>query len=166
MNLLLSRLPIWLGLVLALSGCSSVDARVAPGHNLASLKRFFVVTSSSDNHGLDRHIANALQARGLTAETGPLTMMPDDTEAVITYQDRWGWDFSDYLAYLQIDVSAPGKNETYASVNFSATVPSGKSYQAILQSLVDRLFGKQAYPAPVEPRPNIDPVPTTKKRAH
>jgi hypothetical protein len=137
---LLSRLLLLLGLVLGLSSCSTVDARVAPGHNLASLKRCFVVTSSSDNHGLDRHIANALQARGLTAETGPRTMMPDDTEAVITYQDRWGWDFSDYLSYLQIDVSAPGRNEPYASVHFSANVPSGKSYQATLQSLVDRLF--------------------------
>jgi uncharacterized protein YceK len=140
MNHLLSRLLILLGLMAGLSGCSTVDARVAPGHNLANVKRFFVVTSSSDNHGLNRHITNALQARGLTAESGPLTMMPDDTEAVITYQDRWGWDFSDYLAYLRIDVSAPGKTEPYASVNFSASVPSGKSYQATLQSLVDRLF--------------------------
>lgn len=140
MKLPFSRLLILLGLALGLCGCSTVDARIAPGHNLANLKRFFVVTSSSDNHGLDRQIVAALQARGLTAENGPRTMMPDDTEAVITYQDRWGWDFSDYLAYLQIEVRKVGKSDPFASVNYSATVPSGKSYQAILQSLVDRLF--------------------------
>jgi hypothetical protein len=160
---LLFRLLAILGLALGLGGCSSVDARLAPGHSLASLKRFFVVTSASDNHGIDRHIATALQARGLTADTGPMTMMPDDTEAVISYQDRWGWDFSDYLSYLQIDVREPGKNEPFASVNFSATVPSGKNYQSTLQGLVDRLFTQQPSALAGDPRPKPDPGTVTKK---
>ena len=80
---------------------------VEKGYDLAQTQRFFIIHNPSDNHGLDHQIAAALQARGLKVEIGPLTMMPEATQAVIVYQDRWAWDFGEHLVYLQIEAREP-----------------------------------------------------------
>lgn len=136
----LLRSLLLFGWALLVGGCASYDARVQPGHSLTGLQRFFIVSSPSDNHALDRRIADALQARGLRTEIGPLTMMPDDTQAVVVYQDRWGWDFGDYLSYLQIDVRQPDKLQAFATVSFTATVPLSEAYAITVNRLVERLF--------------------------
>jgi hypothetical protein len=90
-------LPSVLGLLFLLGACTSYDAQIDPGKNFTGLQKFFVVRNPSDNHGLDRVIASSLVARGFATETGPLTMMADDTQAIVTYQDNWAWDFGDHL---------------------------------------------------------------------
>lgn len=136
----LPRSLLLLGWALLVGGCASFDARVMPGHSLTNLQRFFIVSSPSDNHALDRRIADALQARGLRTEIGPLTMMPDDTQAVVVYQDRWGWDFGEHLSYLQVDVREPDKPQAFATVSFTATVPLREAYAVTVNRLVERLF--------------------------
>jgi len=135
----------FLGLCLALilGGCASYGAHVVQGHTLAGKKRFFIVTGPNDNHAVDHRIAEALQARGDTAEIGPMTMMPDDTEAVITYQDRWAWDFGEHLVYLRIEVSEPNHPQSFATVDFTASVPLREAYQVTVSRLVDKLFAQK-----------------------
>ncbi len=129
-----------LGLCLPLGGCSSIDAATPRGGGLAGVSRFFVVSNLNDNHALDHRIATALQARGLTASFGPLTMMPDDAQAEVSYQDNWNWDFGEHLVFLRIAVRKPESNDTLASATFSARIPLKETVPETVTRLVARLF--------------------------
>jgi hypothetical protein len=122
-----------------LAGCTTYDAKVERDRSLAGVQRYFVQSNPNDNHALDNQIAGALKARGLAAETGPLTMMPDETQAIVTYQDHWTWDFGDRLVYLQLTVREQKTGKNYATVTFSAKVPTGKALSAIVDELVGRM---------------------------
>ena len=109
MTLPLARIlpPCLAVLALLLGGCATYDTDVARGRSLAGIKKYFVVSNLNDNHALDHHLAASLRARGFEAEVGPLTMMPDDTQAVVTYQDYWAWDFGDRLTFFRLHVRSP-----------------------------------------------------------
>jgi len=155
-----------LGLGLLLGGCASFDAQVERGRSLAGVQRFFVVSNPNDNHGLDHQIAGALKIRGYEAETGPLTMMPDKTQAVVTFQDNWAWDFGEHLVFLKLAVRDTRSEQSFATVTFSATIPLRESTSEIVGKLVDRLFDNRPSPHQKASNPVQDPSATpTKKRA-
>ena len=136
----LTRLLLVLGSGLLPGGCASYDTQVARGQSLAGLQRFFVVSNLNDNHALDHRLAEAIKSRGFTAEVGPLTMMPDDTQAIISYQDRWAWDFGDHLVYLAINARDARSNAPVSAVTFSAKIPLREPAPVTVDRLVDRLF--------------------------
>ena len=135
----LPRLLLVLLSVLLLGGCASYEAHAERGKSLAGVKRFFILTNLNDNHALDRTLAEALQAHGFTAEIGPRTMMPEDTQAIVSYQDRWAWDFGDHLVFLAIGVQDALSNELIATVSFSATIPLHEPAPTTVRRLVDQL---------------------------
>ena len=66
------------------SGCATTRTHVAEtGRDLKDVRRFFVLRNLKDNHGIDGRIVRALQARGLEAESGPITLLPASAQAVI-----------------------------------------------------------------------------------
>lgn len=142
MKSLLTRALLAAALALLPGGCASFDASVEGGHSLQGVQRFFVVSNLNDNRALDHQIAQALRACGLTAEVGPLTMMPDDTQAVVTFQDHWAWDFGEHLVFLKINVRKPSQEQTYASATFNARVPLREPATVTLRRLVDTLLKK------------------------
>ena len=129
-------------LALLLGGCASYDAMVDGGRSLKDVQRFFIVSNLNDNRAVDHQIAAALRARGRTAEVGPLTMMPDEAQAVVTFQDHWTWDFGEHLVFMKINVRDPSKSQSYASVTFSARVPLREPASATIKHLVDSLLDK------------------------
>lgn len=139
-----------LALVLALltasllGGCATSSTRVEGGARMAGLQRFFVLANANDNRALDRQVVNALRARGLTADSGPRTMMPEDTQAVVTYEDHWSWDFGDRLQVLRLTVREPRQGGTLAIVEFSAKIPGRQSPATIVGDLVTRLLAAPA----------------------
>ena len=159
------RLLVMLGSALLLGGCASFDAEAPRGTGLAGLQRFFVVSNLNDNHALDQRIATALQSRGLVAVSGPLTMIPGDTQAVVTFQDHWSWDFGEHLAYLRLAMHKPESNEVLAAATFSARIPS-KDAPAVVAQLVARLFDhKNSAPGPASHPPAPDLRAESKRRA-
>jgi hypothetical protein len=125
-----------------LGGCASFDASVERGRSLKSVQRFFVLSNLNDNRALDHQIAAALRARGRTAEVGPLTMLPDDAQAVVTFQDHWAWDFGEHLVFLKINVRDPSASQSYASVTFNARVPLREKTPVTVNRLVEALLEK------------------------
>jgi hypothetical protein len=132
--------PLVLLMLGLLAGCASYEAEVDRRHSLVGVQRYFVLTNPNDGHALDRQIAAALSSRGYQTDFGPLTMMPDETQAIVSYQDHWTWDFGDHLVYLQISVHDRKTNQIYASVSFSAKVPGRKSPAEIADGLVGRFL--------------------------
>ena len=154
-------LPLLLSLVsaLLLGGCSSIEADAARGTGLARTQRFFVVSNPNDNHALDQRIVTALQARGLTAAAGPRTMMPDDTQAILTYADHWSWDFGEHIDYLRLAVHAPESSDNLAAATYSSRIPGKETVPETVSRTVGRLFDSKG--GPVLPADKLPPAPDT-----
>ena len=142
MKLSLIRVLFLTGFSLLLAGCASFDATVEGGRSLKDVQRFFVLSNLNDNRALDHQIAAVLRARGRTAGVGPLTMMPEDTQAVIAFQDYWAWDFGERLVFLKITVRDPSSSQPYASVTFNARVPLREKTPETVSRLMDALLAK------------------------
>jgi hypothetical protein len=140
-----SALLLWsLLLAVLLGGCATSRSVVSGGARVAELQRVFVLTNANDNRALDRQIVNALRAHGLTADSGPRTMMPEDTQAFMTYDDHWSWDFGDRLQVLRLVVREVRKGDTLAIVEFSAKIPGRRSPASIVDELITKLFATKA----------------------
>ena len=133
------RIAVVLAL-LASTGCTSLERTVAPGRNPAALKEVFVVTNLNDNHALARRIAAALQARGLRAGSGPLTLLPASAQAVVNYHDRWAWDFGEHMVSLRLTLSDPGELQSYASATRQRLIASSTDLDEAIPALVTELF--------------------------
>lgn len=129
----------WLTVLLFI-GCASYDRLQVPGRTLNGDKRFFVLSNLNDNHAIDHQIEAALQIRGNTADHGPMTMLPDDAQVIVTYEDRWTWDFGDHLLFLQIVARDRRSQQPVATVRFNAKIPSHQGTAGIVGELIDRLL--------------------------
>jgi len=138
----LFRALIFLGLAFAVGGCATYDTQLDKGRSLTGIKRFFVVSNLNDNHGIANQIVTALKTRGREADTGPLTMMPDDTQVIVSFQDHWTWDFSDHLVFLQLAVHDRRSEQAFVSVSFNAKIPLREETNITVARLVDRLLVK------------------------
>src|SRR5258708_8070185 len=98
-----SSLALFVAL-LASAGCSSVSARkVMP---LDRFQHIFVEQRLNENHHVDELFVAELQRLGRDASSGPRTMMPENTDAVLTYDARWEWEFKTYLVQLNLELYA------------------------------------------------------------
>ncbi len=128
----------WLACVL-FAGCASTRTHVVEkGRNLEDVRRFFVLRNLKDNHGLDVRIVRALRARGFEAESGPITLLPDSAQAVLLYEDRWTWDFSDHMVYLKISARDPQTVFPYLSASYQKQV----AFTTRVDEVVDAVVGK------------------------
>jgi len=96
-------ISVLLTLAVLLTSCTNVETQRNRHADLSAFKRFFVEHRLNDDHHLDEYIVDELHALGREASAGPLTMMPPDADAIVTYQDAWAWDFKTYLIQLTID---------------------------------------------------------------
>ena len=72
-------------------------------------------------------------------------MMADNAQAtVVTYSDRWTWDFGDHLVFLKIAVRDPQGAAPYGSVTFEASIPSRDAIPGwlIVGRLVEQLLAE------------------------
>ena len=129
-------------LVCALAtGCASTVTQVVEkGRNLKEVHRFFVLRNLKDNHGIDGRIVRALQARGFEAESGPITMLPDSAQAVIVYEDRWSWDFSNHMVYLKIGARDPQAVFPYVTASYLKQVAFSTRVDEVIGGVVDDLL--------------------------
>ncbi len=87
-----------------LAGCGHINTRSLPNAALASHKHVFVEHRLPDSHGVADEIARQLRVMGFDASAGAMTMMPADTELVVSYEDMWTWDFNSYMIEIDMGV--------------------------------------------------------------
>lgn len=140
MNAFAARIILCIACAL-FAGCASSQTRVTePGRSLKDVRRFFVLRNLKDNHGIDGRIVRALRTRGFEAESGPVTLLPADAQAVIVYEDRWAWDFSDHMVYLKMGVRDPDKPFPYATSSYLKQVAFKTEVDAVVAQVVDSLL--------------------------
>lgn len=136
------RLPLLALAILCVfaSGCTHLERNVEKGRDPAALREIFVARNLADNHRLAERIASALRARGLRAESGPLTMLPPSAEAVLHYEDRWTWDFGDHMTHLRLDLHDPGAKRPYASAYRTRYIANSTDIDAVVAQLAAELL--------------------------
>jgi hypothetical protein len=123
------------------AGCSSLDTHREK--DLASLQRIYVEHRLTDNHRIDEAIVAELKSLGYDASCGPLTMMPDGIQAIVTYEDRWAWDFNSYLIDLHIQVRTNFTNQPLGHGHYHQASALTKSPQEVVQQIITPLFKRK-----------------------
>ncbi|MBI5690914.1 MAG: hypothetical protein HZC55_12570 [Verrucomicrobia bacterium] len=126
--------------VLATAGCSSVSARKVV--SLDRFQRFFVERRLNENNHLDEILVAELQRLGRQASSGPLTMMPENTEVLVTYDARWTWDFKTYLIDLGVELHTVFPSKKLADGRYYQPSLRPKPPADAVRDLLGRLFGK------------------------
>ena len=78
--------------------------------------------------------------RGFEAESGPITMLPDSAQAVIVYEDRWSWDFSNHMVYLKIGARDPQAVFPYVTASYLKQVAFSTRVDEVIGGVVDDLL--------------------------
>jgi hypothetical protein len=130
-------LPLFLAFTLC-AGCASVSARkVMP---LGEFKRIYVESRLNDNHRLDELLAAELRRLGREASFGPRTMMPENTDAVLTYDSRWAWDFRSYLIEFNVELHTVRGNKKLAEGRYYQPSITTKSAAEVVREVLPRMF--------------------------
>ncbi len=124
-----------------LSGCSSMVTRSLPQSNLSGFRHVFVEHRLADSYGVADEMARQLREMGFDATSGALTMMPRDTDVIVSYEDMWTWDFSTYMIAIDVQVrSARGDKILAVGHYYRPAMVFGHPASAMIHELLAKLF--------------------------
>jgi hypothetical protein len=124
-----------------LAGCATtVTVNKAPKADLEHLRHIFVEHRLNDNHRLDDLIVQELQRLGYDAAAGPLTMMPPETDAVITYEDVWVFDFTTHMTALDLKVTDNRRHQPMVEGGISRPSVTRMSPEEMVHLTVLKIF--------------------------
>lgn len=136
--------PLLLAITVGLmSGCiTQLKSDIAPGTDLANIKKFYVVRLPADQRGVEKLIADRLNLMGHTATSGEAAAIPADAEAIVTYQDKWMWDITMYMIELNVQIRNPKSNIAIASGHTLRTSLARKSPPEMVEEVLTDMFKK------------------------
>jgi hypothetical protein len=123
-----------------LTGCATgMSTRKAT--DLTRFKKIYVESRLADNHRIDAQIAAALNALGREATFGVATMRPDGVDAIVSYTDRWEWDFKNYLIEIKIDLRDARTDKPLATGTYYQASLKTKPSEEVIRLILKPLFG-------------------------
>ena len=133
---------LFLALALAaLCGCAQINTRTLPKVDLAVRKRIFVEHRLADSYGIAEEIARQLRVMGYDASSGALTMMPGDTELIVSYDDMWTWDFTTYMIEIDLQVRSAHSDKIIAVAHyFRPAMIFGRPPSDMIHDVLSKLF--------------------------
>ncbi len=121
------------------AGCSSLSTRKTV--DLTRYKHIYVEHRLADNHRLDEQIVTELKALGCPeASCGFLTMKPAGVDAIITYEDRWTWDFKDYLIEFSLNIRDARADKPIGHGYYHQAALTTKSPEAVIHKVLGELL--------------------------
>lgn len=125
------------------SGCvTQLKSDIAPGTDLKSFKKFYVVRLAADQRGVEKLIADRLNVMGYKATAGEKALIPEDAEVIVTYQDKWMWDITMYMIQLDVQIRRPKTEIALASGHSMRTSLVRKSPPEMVAEVLTDLFKK------------------------
>lgn len=123
------------------AGCVNIaTATVDPGADLAKVKTAYVVKLPKDERGVNKLIADKLQAKGVSATTGAEAKPPARVDAIVTYADRWHWDMAMYMLELTITVRDPATDFPLATGRSLHGSLTRKSPAEMVDEVVESIY--------------------------
>lgn len=133
-----------LAALLLFSGCASYTSHVKPDADLSKYRRIWVKSNLNDNRGLGQFICNALRERGIESDVGPLTMMPLNTQAIISFKDSWTWDFKTHMTGLELSLKDTKIDFPIATAHYAGAASFTKAPHEVADKLVEKLFATKS----------------------
>jgi hypothetical protein len=130
--------------VLLLSGCAinRSTANVNPGADLTRIKSMHVTKHAKDDRGVNLMIVKKLGSMGYNVTTS--LNETSDTDALVTYVDKWMWDITVYMLELTVTIRDPKTNFPLASGNSYHTSLTRISSQEMVDEVIDNIFKQEA----------------------
>ena len=134
---------LWL---FSLVGCAIVNLKTErlPDADLSSTKTFYVVWLEGDDRGLHNIIRDELISMGFAAESGTIAKVPADVDAIVTYEDRWFWDITNYLLQLNIEIRDSKSMYPLAIGESVRTSLARKSPKEMTREILEGIFQKKS----------------------
>jgi hypothetical protein len=133
-----------LAVLLGMAGCTSVNSSSENNTDLSPYRRIYVQTASNDNDQLDQLLARELVKLGLQSSAGVRTLMPDDTQAVITYEQQWNWEFGlNYLYRLEVSVRDVRTEELIGHGVITHPGLSKETPEQMVHAVLAPIFGRK-----------------------
>jgi hypothetical protein len=111
------------------------------GVDLQARHRIYVVHQPKDKQQINSMIANRLKRAGFEATAGmDVSDAPADVDAIVTYEDHWQWDMSNYLIVLRIDFRDPKTQELLASGQSYRTSLDRKPPAFMVDEIITAMF--------------------------
>lgn len=132
------------GAIVLASGCAvnRMSATASPDSGLADARRYHVVQETGDDRGIQNLLQANLARRGYTASAGQASARPADADVLVTYADRWMWDFTMYMVELTVTFRNPSNNFPLATGNSYHTSITRKSPEEMVDEVLGNIFGK------------------------
>ena len=126
-----------------LFGCSykHLYGETMQGADLGGRHRMYVVRDPEDQRQIDSMIASRLKRAGFEATAGTgMSSAPLGVDAIVSYEDDWQWDMSNYLIVLGIDFREPKTQELLASGQSYRTSLDRKSPEFMVDEIITTMF--------------------------
>jgi hypothetical protein len=130
-----------LAAVAILAGCAQLTTRSLPNANIGHFKHIFVERRLSDSVGVADEMARELRVMGYDASSGALTMLPNEAELIVSYDDMWTWDFNTYMIEFDVQVRSARTDKILAVGHYyRPTMVFGHPPEAMIHALLAKLF--------------------------
>jgi len=137
---LLSTLAALAGAALV-AGCSQLTTRSLPNSDIGRYKHVFVEHRLADSFGVADEVARQLRDMGYDASSGAITMLPQDAELVVSYDDMWTWDFNTYMIEFDMQVRLAHSDRIVAVGHYyRPTAVFGRPPEGMIRELLLKLF--------------------------
>ena len=137
----MTRFLILLAVLSLATACASLSTWKDPKAQLQKRQHFYVESELADGHDLHAAIAAELRAMGYNASSGYLTMMPKDTDTLVSFQSRWTWDFTTYLIELDVQMRDPKTGRIVATVSYHRPGIGGTSTEELINRVLTEIMG-------------------------
>jgi hypothetical protein len=124
-----------------LAGCSHLSTRSLPKSEIGKFKHIWVEQRLVDNYGIADEIARQLREMGYDSSSGALTMMPNGTELIVSYEDMWTWDFNTYMIEIDMAVRSARTDKILAVGHYNRpSMVFGRPPASMIHDLLAKLF--------------------------
>lgn len=141
-----SRILVTLSLLVALTALTGCyvqynTSRVLPDVTINPTKTYYVVHHEDDPRQIDLVISQKMGAMGLHhVSNGPENSIPEGTDVIVLYEDRWMWDMTNYLIMLKIQFRDASNNLLLARGQSYRTSLVRKSVEEMVQETLAGIF--------------------------
>lgn len=122
-----------------LFGCvNSMHQTQTSTYILSNIDKIYVEKFPPDGRGIEKIIANELNAMGYQAIVGQI--QPKNIDAVVTYRDKWRWDITMYMLSISIKIRDPDTGFPLAVGNSLHTSLTRKSPEELVREVLGNML--------------------------
>ena len=134
-----------LAVAMFINGCATnLTSSLAPGASFDELGKTFVVRFDPDKRQLNSIIADKLTLLGYPAVAGEKSEIPADVDTLVTYQDNWQWDMTNYMIKIKIHFRDGKSKELIVEGESYRTSLARKSPEAMIDETLAEIFKKKS----------------------